>query len=63
MLLGSAQNMRTVSLSDITVKFRDHDLQPVSETKNLGVIFDRTLNWDAHVSIVANRCIGILSGI
>ena len=52
MLLGSAQNMRTVSLSDITVKFRDHDLQPVSETKNLGVIFDRTLNWDAHVSTV-----------
>jgi len=61
MLLGSPQNLRTIS--DVTVKFRDHDLQPVSETKNLGVTFDRTLNWDAHVSTVTNRCFGILSGI
>ena len=45
MLLGSAQNLRNAP--NFTVKFRDHTLLPVSETKNLGVTFDGTLRWDA----------------
>ena len=61
MLLGSHQNLRNIS--DITVKFRDHGLQTVSETKNLGMIFDETLSWDSHVSAVTSRCFGTLSGL
>ena len=61
MLLGSAQNLRNVP--DITVKFRDLTLFPVSEATNLGIIFDRTLNWNAHVTSVTRRCFGIPSGL
>lgn len=61
MLLGSAQNLRNVS--GLSIKFRDHDLLPVSETKNLGLIFDRTLSWDGHISTLTNRCFGTLHGL
>ena len=61
MLLGSAQNLRNAP--NLTVKFRDHTLVPISEARNLGITFDRTLNWDAHVSSVTRRCFGILSGL
>ena len=61
MLLGSALNLRNAP--NFTVKFRDHALVPISETKNIGIIFDRTLNWDAHVTSVTRRCFGILSGL
>ena len=61
MLLGSAQNLRQVP--SFAVKFRDQDLTPVSEAKNLGLIFDRTLSWDNHVAAVTRRCIGTLSGL
>ena len=61
MLLDSAQNLRNAP--NVTVKFRDHSLVPISEAKNLGLTFDRTLNWDAHVTSVTRRCFGILSGI
>ena len=61
MLLGSPQNLRT--LPDIRVTFRDHDLLPISEAKNLGLIFDRSLNWAAHVDSVTRSCFGVLSGL
>ena len=61
MLLGSAQNLRNAP--NVTVKFRDHTLSPVSEARNLGIVFDRNLNWNAHVSSVTRRCFGILSGL
>ena len=61
MLLGSPQNLRTIN--DFKIKFRDHDVVPVSETKNLGLTFDRTLSWDCHVSNVTQRCFGVLTGL
>ena len=61
MLLGSAQNLRNAP--NFTVKFRDHTLTPVPEARNLGITFDRNLNWDAHVTSVTRRCFGILSGL
>ena len=61
MLLGSAQNLRNVP--NFTVKFRDHHLLPVSDAKNLGMTFDRTLSWDSHVSAVTRRCFGTLCGL
>ena len=61
MLLGSPQNLRPIN--DFKVKFRDHDLVPVTETKNLGLTFDRTLSWDHHVANVTQRCFGVLVGL
>ena len=61
MLLGSRQNLRT--LNNVTVTFRDHILTPVPETKNLGLYFDNTLSWDRHVSIITQRCFGVLTGL
>jgi len=61
MLLGSQQNLRNAPT--VTVKFREQQLTPCSETKNLGIIFDRTLSWDSHVSLVTKRCFGILAGL
>ena len=61
MLLGSPQNLRT--LPGIKVTFRDHDLIPVSEAKNLGLNFDSSLNWDRHVYILTQRCFGVLTGL
>ena len=61
MLLGSPQNLR--SLNDIKVKFRDHNLLPITEAKNSGVIFDRSLSWDRHVATVTQRCFGVLTGL
>ena len=61
MLLGSPQNLR--SLNNIKVKFRDHNLLPITEAKNLGVIFDRSLSWDRHVATVTQRCFGVLTGL
>ena len=59
--IGTRQNLRT--LPAFTVKFRDVVLTPCSQAKNLGVTFDRCLNWDSHVTLVSQKCMGILSGI
>ena len=61
MLMGSPQNIRNAP--SFAVKFRDHSLLPVSEAKNLGIIFDPSLSWDAHISAVIRRCFGILIGL
>ena len=61
MLLGSQPNIRNAP--NFTVKFRDHPLVPCLEAKNLGLIYDRTLSWNSHVSLVTKRCFGILAGL
>ena len=61
MLLGSPQNLR--SLNGIQVEFRGHHLVPISEAKNLGIIFDQSLSWDRQVSSVTQRCFGVLTGL
>ena len=61
MLFGSSQNIRDAP--DFAVNFREHHLSPCLETKNLGLLFDQTLSWDAHVSLVVRRCFGVLSGL
>ena len=61
MVLGSRQNVR--SISPFAVKFRDHRLVPCSEAKNLGLVFDRALSWNSHISLITKRCFGILSGL
>ena len=61
MLLRSTRNL--CNALNFTVKFRDHILSPISEVKNLGLTFHRTLNWDAHVKSLTRRCFGALSGL
>ena len=60
-VFGSRQNLRNVT--PFGVKFRERTLQPVSEVKNLCVIFDRHLSWDAHVQEITRKCFGILIGL
>ena len=59
--LGTRQNLR--SLPSFTVNFRGTSLSPTTEVRNLGVIFDQHLSWDAHVTAVSRKCCGILTGL
>ena len=61
MVFGSRQNLR--NLPDIKISFRDAELQPCAQVGNLGVMFDGTLSWDAHVSELSRRCMGLLIGL
>ena len=59
--IGSRQNLRT--LQSFTVPFRDSELATCNEVKNLGVIFDGALSWDAHIASLSRRCMGVLAGL
>ena len=61
MVFGSRQNLRT--LPPISVVFRGETLSPEVKVRNLGVIFDPVLTWDAHVAHVVSKCFGILIGL
>ena len=58
---GSTQNLRNIT--PFSVKFRERTMQPVLEAKNLGVIFDCHLSWDAHIQEITRKCFGILIGL
>lgn len=57
-VIGSKQNLRT--LPNISVSYRGTSLTPSNEVKNLGLIFDRHLSWDAHIKYLSRKCCGIL---
>ena len=61
MVFGSRQNLR--NLPDFKISFRDTELQPCAQVGNLGVVFDGTLSWEAHVSELSRRCMGVLIGL
>ena len=61
MVFGSRQNLR--GAPTIEVRFRGETLRPEREARNLGVIFDPTLLWDAHVAHVVHKCFGMLIGL
>ena len=61
MVFGSRQNLRSVPT--LEVRFRGESLRPESTARNLGVVFDPTLSWDAHVAHVVNKCFGMLIGL
>ena len=63
MILGTRQNLRNVSSSNISVSFRDVPLKPCTEVKNLGLVFDKHLSWDQHISLLTRRCYGMLTGL
>ena len=60
-VFGSPQNLR--SLPKFQVTFSSTALIPCDKLKSLGLILDNKLSWDAHVSSVSRRCMGILSGL
>ena len=61
LLLGTRQNTRNIS--PVSVRVGGETIQESPCVKNLGVIFDRHLTWDAHVSDVVRKCIGLLIGL
>ena len=61
MVFGSRQNLSSLPL--FTVSFRESELTPCAQVGNLGVVFDSSLSWDAHVSDLSRRCMGLLVGL
>ena len=61
MVFGSRQNLR--GIPEIEVRFRGETVRPERTVRNLGVVFDPTLSWDAHVAHVVNKCFGMLIGL
>ena len=59
--MGSPNNLRHIPR--VVVRFSDQNLIPIPEAKNLGIIFDRHLNWTSHVSYIIRRCVGMLNGL
>ena len=46
-----------------SVRVGGETIQESHRVKNLGVLFDRHLTWDAHVSNVVRECVGLLIGL
>lgn len=46
-----------------TVQFLGQTLTLSASVKNLGVVMDPELSWNAHISTVTQRCFGILIGL
>ena len=61
LLLGTRQNTR--DLLPVSVRVGGETTQESQFVKNLGVLFDRHLSWDAHVSDVVRKCFGLLIGL
>ena len=61
LLLGTRQNTR--NLSPVSQRVGGEAVQECPTVKNLGVLFDRHLSWDAHVSAVVRHCTGLLIGL
>ena len=61
LLLGTRQNTR--DLSPVSVRVGGETVRESPCVKNLGVLFDRHLSWDAHVSDVVRKCVGLLIGL
>ena len=61
LLLGTRQNTR--GLPPVSVRVGGETIQESPCVKNLGVLFDRHLSWDAHVSDVVRKSVGLLVGL
>ena len=60
MIFGSRQNLKHLPP---VVSFRDAELEPCAQAGNLGVVFDSSLTWEAHVTELSRRCMGLLIGL
>ena len=48
------------SLDPISIRFREDTIREGPTVRNLGVVFDKHLTWDSHVSALVKKCNGIL---
>ena len=60
-VIGTKQNTR--ALPDITIAFRDRNIQPGKTVKNLGLVFDTNMNWEAHIQQLTTKCFGTLTSL
>ena len=60
-LFGSRQNCR--GLDPVSIRFREDTIREGPTVRNLGVLFDKHLTWDPHVSALVKKCNGILIGL
>ena len=60
-IIGTKQILR--NLPPVTVNFMGSDITGSPTVKNLGVTFDQNLTFTDHVTDVARRCTGVLSGL
>ena len=61
LLLGTHQN--TQDLSPVSVRVGGETIRESRCVGNLGVLFDRHLTWDAHISDVVRKYVGLLIGL
>ena len=59
--LGTRQNLR--HLPTVSIKFMGATVSGSSTVRNLGVVFDQSMTFAAHVDDVVRRCTGILIGL
>ena len=60
-VFGSRQNCR--GMAPTTIRFREDTVRESPTVRNLGVLFDKYLSWDSHVSALVKKCNGILIGL
>ena len=60
-VFGSRQNCR--GLAPTSIRFREDIIREGPMVRNLGVMFDKHLTWDPHVSALVKKCNGILIGL
>ena len=58
---GSRQNCR--GMRPTSIRFREDIVRESPTVRNLGVLFDKNLSWDSHVSALVKKCNGILIGL
>ena len=57
-VFGSRQLLALTS--DVSVKFNDSTIRAAKEVPNIGVIFYRNLSFQSHVSLIVQKCTGML---
>ena len=61
LVCGFLQNC--LKLAPVTVRFREDVVCESPGVRNLGVLFDKHLTWDSHISALVKKCNGILIGL
>ena len=61
LVLGSPQILR--GMDKVALAMQDTIIQESDTVKNLGLVMDRHMNFDAHVDQVCRKCTGLLIGL